>query len=457
MSSPPSPLRTAALLAFLTWLNVLNFVDRTLITTLARQISGDPDLNIKYETIGFLYGYGFIVFYTLIGVLMGTLADRWHRPRLMAGGLALWSAVTAATGLARSFVQIAVCRAFVGVGEATLTPSALSMLGDRFPLRQRAFAAGTYYAGIPLGAGCGMIVSGYLLPHYGWRGCFVILGLLGVLFVIPLLFMKDRVKPVAPLAGPLDPAPATEPQRGAFLTLMSTLVRSPAMICTILGSVMAVYAQSSGAFVLTWLQEERGMEYAPTAKLGGWLYLCGGTLGSITGGLLGDWFHHRFQSGGRLWYLAMNNLIFTPLAFLFYLGDVHAWYFEPLWIAVSFGSMVWYGPLFSTMADLAPARCRATAVALLLFCMNFLGTGLGPLITGWFGQHLSEAVASDSPLRSIIQPILDIAGLDSKQGFTFGLMLAASVGFCALPFNITAALRYGRDVLKAQETDAAAA
>ncbi len=194
MSQPQRPVAMISLLAMLTWLNVLNFADRTLLGNLAKQISDDPDLNISYETIGFLTGYGFIIFYTFIGIGMGALADRWHRMRLIASGLALWSALTAATGYARTLTQIAVCRAFIGVGEATLTPASLSILGETFPPRLRAFASGAYYAGIPLGAGIGMIVSGYLLPNYGWRGCFVILGGLGMVFVLPLLFLPDRAR-----------------------------------------------------------------------------------------------------------------------------------------------------------------------------------------------------------------------------------------------------------------------
>jgi MFS family permease len=177
------------LLLFLTFLNMLNFADRALLGNLAKQVH--DDLQISYEMIGLLTGFGFVLFYTLVGVLLGTVADRWNRPRLMAAGLALWSILTAATGLARNLVQVAACRAFVGVGEATLTPSALSMLGDVLKPRYRAFAAGFYYAGIPLGAGIGMIASSYILPAYGWRGCFVILGLVGTVFVLPLLLLKD--------------------------------------------------------------------------------------------------------------------------------------------------------------------------------------------------------------------------------------------------------------------------
>ncbi len=452
MNQSVAPYKSILLLVFLTWLNVLNFADRTLLGLLAKQIDEDPGINVSYEMVGFLTGYGFIIFYTLIGVAMGTLADRWHRPRLMAAGLAIWSTLTAATGIARNFWQMAACRAFIGVGEAALTPSALSMLGDRFPLRLRAFASGTYYAGIPLGAGIGMIVSAYLLPHYGWRGCFTILGLLGVVFVVPLLFVRDSARHSKRLSESADDVAHTPPRfKDVVLPLLRTVRTSPALVCTIAGAVFAVYAQSSSIFVLTWLQNDRGMEYAYAAKLGGWLYLIGGTLGSIWGGLLGDWFGRVIPSGGRLWFLALVNLIFTPISLAFYLGDVQAWYFKVIWITSAFGSMVWYGALFSAVTELSPARSRATAIAFLIFCMNLLGAGPGPWVTGWLGGNFQEWAKAHPEFRDSISPMLDMLGVSVHHSFTIALLASVVVGFFSLPFNVIAALRYEKDAAKVRD------
>src|SRR5262249_53539947 len=141
------------------------------------------ELGMSRAEIGLLYGYIFIVFYTAVGMVLGNVADRFHRPRLIAGGLTLWTALTAVSGAAMNFLQLALARLFVGVGEATLTPAAVSMLGDVFPPKRRAMASGFYYAGVPLGSGLGLIISGWIAPHYGWRSCFYILGLLGLIFV----------------------------------------------------------------------------------------------------------------------------------------------------------------------------------------------------------------------------------------------------------------------------------
>ena len=167
-----------ALLAYLTLLNVLNFVDRTLIASLGPLLIAD--LGLSRTEIGLLAGFGFVFFYTLVGIFLGLAADRWSRLRLLAGGLALWSAMTAISGLARSFVQLAIPRIFVGIGEATLTPSALSMLGDAFPRRRLGFATGIYYTGVPLGMATSLLVGSVVAPRFGWRACFFLLGGIGL-------------------------------------------------------------------------------------------------------------------------------------------------------------------------------------------------------------------------------------------------------------------------------------
>jgi MFS family permease len=405
------------LLLFLTFLNMLNFADRALLGNLAKQVH--EDLEISYEMIGLLTGYGFVLFYTLMGVLLGTLADRWNRPRLMAAGLALWSALTAATGFARNLVQVACCRAFVGVGEATLTPSALSMLGDVFKPKYRAFASGFYYAGIPLGAGMGMIASSYILPAYGWRGCFIILGLAGTVFVLPLLLLKDPKRGASEeVRAQQDMRSEPRPSFAALLgELFLTLRRSPALTLTILGSSMQSYAMASRVFVLAWFQEERGFSFERAAEVGGWIFLVAGTLGAITGGMAGDWFNKRW-SGGRLWLLVVANFIFTPVSVAFYLGDTNTTYFYCIWFISSIGIMFSYGAVFSTIQDLAPIRIRATAVAFLIFCQNFLGSGPGPWVTG---------------------------RLVDTWTFTGALLAAVAVGFLSAPLYIIAALRFKKD------------
>ena len=162
------------LLCFLTLLNVMNFVDRQLLASFANFIV--PDLELTNAQFGLLTGLVFIAFYAVMGLFMGALADMVHRPRLIAFGLTLWSLLTAASGAAKGFVSMAIPRMFIGVGESALTPTAMSMLADRFPATRLGFASGFYYLGVPVGVGVSLLVAGYLGPAIGWRNCFYALG-----------------------------------------------------------------------------------------------------------------------------------------------------------------------------------------------------------------------------------------------------------------------------------------
>ena len=213
MSSPStSPRHAWQLLAFLTLLNVVNFVDRQLITSL--QVPIREELGLSPLQITVLAGYAFAVIYAIAGLFLGTVADRWHRPRLIALGLLVWSALTAASGLAQNFWQLGMARFFIGIGEATLTPAAIAMLSDVFHPRQRALASGLYYLGIPIGAGLSLIVASLVgpIPSLGWpgtswRSCFIALGLIGALLLSrllrSLLFAVGPTDPITFAAVPL--------------------------------------------------------------------------------------------------------------------------------------------------------------------------------------------------------------------------------------------------------------
>ena len=180
---------TYVFLLFLTLNNIMNFVDRQLLASFANFII--PDLGLTNTQFGLLTGFGFLFFYSIMGLFMGFLADRFNRPKLIAFGVALWSILTSVSGLAKNFIGLLIPRMFIGVGESILTPTSLSILGDRFPKERMGFISGAYYLGIPIGAGLSLIIAGYLGPLIGWRMCFYILGGIGVVFALIMFFIKD--------------------------------------------------------------------------------------------------------------------------------------------------------------------------------------------------------------------------------------------------------------------------
>jgi len=136
---------------------ILNFIDRQILSILAVDIK--RDLGLTDGQLGFLGGAAFAVFYALFGVPLGRLADRWHRVRLLTIGLALWSTMTAASGLARNYFSLSLARMGVGVGEATASPTAYSLISDYFPAKRRATALAIYSSGIYLGGGVSLLIG----------------------------------------------------------------------------------------------------------------------------------------------------------------------------------------------------------------------------------------------------------------------------------------------------------
>jgi MFS family permease len=219
-STAPSRATTYSwyVLAVLFLVYVVNYVDRQILSILAESIK--HDLHLRDEDLGFLYGTAFGVFYALFGIPFGRLADHWHRGRLMSVGLGLWSAMTAASGLASNGAQLAIARVGVGVGEATAAPSAFSMLSDRFPPRLRATALSLYSAGIFVGGGLALFAGGWIVENWtrtfpngaplglaGWQAAFLAVGLPGLVLALWVATLRE------PVRGAIEglPPPPTHP------------------------------------------------------------------------------------------------------------------------------------------------------------------------------------------------------------------------------------------------------
>ena len=395
--------RAWMLLVFLTALNVLNFVDRTLISSLGPLLI--RDLGLSRAQIGLLAGYGFVFFYTLVGLFFGLAADRWRRIPLVSMGVAVWSAMTALSGVARSFVQLALPRIFVGVGEATLTPSSLSMLGDAFPRRRLAMASGVYYAGIPLGTAVSLLASSYIAPRWGWRACFFTLGIFGIVAAALLLLVREPARRGVTASGP----------RPTLRALVGDVVRAlkarRELLLVLLGGSLLCYGAAAALLTLTWLVEDRGLPFAQAAFRAGIIAVFGGFTGNLTLGAFGDWCARRWTNG-HLRSLAIISVAFAASGALFYSLPAGTAPFYLFWFTTAALTSGWFGPLFAAIQELSPAHTRSTAVAFALLVLNLLGVGPGPLITGRLGD---------------------------VRGLTFGLLTSVVVvAFAVVPFALAA-------------------
>ncbi|MBW3166752.1 MFS transporter [Qipengyuania flava] len=206
-------------LGVLVLIYVLNFIDRQILSILANDIKAD--LGVEDDYLGFLYGTAFAVFYALFGIPLGKLADSWKRVRLMSLGLALWSTMTALSGFAKNATTLTVARIGVGVGEATASPSAYSLISDWFPARLRATALAIYSSGLYIGGGISLLIGGLIVENWnaaypdggplglvGWQAAFLSVGLPGLVLALWVLTLREPVRgAIDGLTTPEDPAP----------------------------------------------------------------------------------------------------------------------------------------------------------------------------------------------------------------------------------------------------------
>jgi MFS transporter, Spinster family, sphingosine-1-phosphate transporter len=379
--------RAVVLLVLLTSLNILSWVDRQIIPAVAPLLIAE--LGLTSAQIGLLYGYAFILCFIVAGTILGTLADRVHRPRLIAAGLAVWSLFTGVSGLARSFAQLAGARVMVGIGEATLTPAALAMLSDVFPGHWRARAAGIFAVGLPIGAGLSLIVAGILAPRYGWRACFLVLGIVGVLAAFGIAMVPDVERRVLPVRRALTGRqPLLTGHHQPFRDFLVTLRHSPPLALTVVGGVIITFSTAATIHATTWLVQERGYEFREAAILGGGLYALTGTIGNIGGGWFADVCAARWR-GGRLWSMVIAQAVLMPPTLLFFTSPQGSAAFYIGWVLSGLRGTIWFGPLYAAVQDLAPSHARATAVAFLLLALNLFGAGPGPWVAGAIGDRWS--------------------------------------------------------------------
>ncbi len=391
--------RQYTFLVFLTILNVMNFVDRQLLSSFSNFIV--PDLGLTNTQYGLLTGLVFICFYAFMGLFMGVLADTVHRPRLVAAGLLLWSVLTAASGAARGFVSLALPRMFIGVGESVLTPTSMSMLADRFPSSKLGFASGFYYMGVPVGVGFSLLIAGYLGPAIGWRNCFYALGVLGVLLAVVMAFIKETPRKHHLAAEEKGEAVARQSIGEIAKTLFMALRQSPALCYTIAGGVAVHFVLGAAAFDQLWFVQERGFERAHIAQMSGWIGSAGGVLGILVGGYGSDWWQENMKTG-RTMFLFWMLIVLMPLGLAYRMVDPSSMLF---WAGIFFGFFqlgIFYGPTFSTIQELAPPQVRSTAVAFYLLTLNFIGLGVGITASGFFIDLMMEAGVSEPYTKVLI-------------------------------------------------------
>ncbi|HMO74358.1 MAG TPA: MFS transporter [Sphingopyxis sp.] len=371
--------------------STFNTVDRALIMVLAEPIK--QEFALSDTQLGLLAGLIFAVSYSLAGIPLGMMIDRYRRTRMLAGMLAVWSCLTAASGLAGSWITLALARMGVGAAESGANPASMSLITDYFPKERRGFALSVFFASTPLGMMLSFAIGGVLAAAYGWRAVFLIFGIPGILLAILLLSTVRE-----PRRGNYDDAAATESRGGYRLReALGTLLRVRPLLLLLLAAVCVVIAQAGlAAFLSPFLIrihqlsiDEAGFAIAlakgPT-----------GIAGIIAGGILADWLARRSTWAGP----RMVGFLVT-LAAPFAIAALFASSWQVaivLFAAYNFFNYIYYGATFATYMTLAPVHMRGVLAGILAVALTMIGYSTGPTLAGTASDLFAAAGVAD-PLR----------------------------------------------------------
>lgn len=369
---------------------VMNFVDRQVVNILAEPIK--RELGLLDWQLGAMSGLAFALFYTVLGLPIARLAERGNRPYIIGAALAVWSGFTALCGLAQNFTQLLLARIGVGVGEAGCTPPAHSLITDYVPKEKRASALAFYSMGTPLGSLVGMGLGGIIADAYGWRMAFIVCGIPGIVLAIiaALTLVEPRIRQTA--AELKERAQAMRDAK-PFKAALATLKRKRTFwLVSFAAAIKAFIGYGQAPFAASFFYRNHTEEIASLAAMfglqsGGFLGLAlglmggiGGAIGAFVGGMIADKYGVR-DYRAYVSVPAIASLAVIPIYVLAILSPFATFALGSLLIGSILGTL-WYGPVYATAQTIVPPHMRATASAVLLFIINLIGLGLGPLAVG---------------------------------------------------------------------------
>jgi MFS family permease len=387
-------LRAWFVLGMLCFVYVLNFLDRQLLSILAKPIQ--DSLHVSDGQLGMIGGLYFALFYCFISLPVSWLADKTNRVRVVSLACSLWSAATIACGLSANYPQLVTARMTVGVGEAGGVPPSYAIISDYFPPGRRGTALALFNLGPPLGQALGVAFGASIAAAYSWRYAFIALGAVGM-FTAVTVFLTVR----EPKRGGLDLSAKAQPVSGAvstssFMPTVRMFFSRPSLWLTALAcGVTQIVTYGAGNFTTLLLIREKGMTLKQVALYYALVVLIGMGGGIFASGRVID----RYTRRSRQAY-AVVPAVTLAIAVLPFLGFVWApsW---PLALVFLIGPTFFnYFYLSSAVAlvqeEVAPPQ-RVLSGALLLLVMNLIGMGVGPTVVG----ALSDALRATHPQHSL--------------------------------------------------------
>jgi MFS family permease len=376
--------RPRTILAVLTALNLLNYLDRLVLSAVLPRI--EDELSLSHAVAGLL-GTIFLIGYFLTSPIFGTLADRGKRRGLLAVGIVVWSLATAASGLAHSFGQLAAARAIVGVGEASYATIAPTLIDDLAPPEKKGRWLAVFYAAMPVGGALGYVIGGMVEKAYGWRAAFFVAGGPGILLSFVCLLIVEPPRTLTDLKAPL-------------LHAWRPLTRSPLYVRGVLGYCASTFAVGGFAYwAPAFLFRRYSLELALANKGMGAVTVLAGAIGTAIGGLWSDKAIKRFgrddhdaRAKAFLRICAISAVVAAPLAAAAIMAPTAGWFF-PLFFLSETAIFVSTSPINAVVLETVPVALRATAMAMSIFAIHLLGDLWSPPGVGFLADHVSMPVA----------------------------------------------------------------
>jgi predicted MFS family arabinose efflux permease len=428
----------SVVLALLCWVYVLNFLDRQLLSILAKPIQ--DDLGLSDGQLGRLGGLYFALFYCILGIPVAWLADRGNRVWILTVACALWSAATAACGMAQNYPQLAAARMSVGIGEAGGVPPSYSIISDYFPAARRGTALGVFNLGPPIGQALGVAFGAKIAAAYDWRLAFVALGAAGLIAAAVVWGVIREPRRGAKDAQVLVTA-AMDPKEEAVSfwgTLRMFAARPTLMLISLSSGANQIVTYGTLGFTTLFLMREKAMTLQEIAVWYALVLGIGVGGGIFLSGRLIDRFAQRSpQVFGLLPAIAL------AVAVPFFIGFVHAptWPVALAFLAVpTFLNYFYLTPAVTFVQNAVTARQRTLAGAVLLLIMNLMGLGIGPTWVGAVSDWLRPTHPTNSlqlALYSLVPfylvaIVLDLA-LARQLRRDRGVITAAACGSEATP------------------------
>lgn len=368
-------------LGLLTFVYLLNFLDRTLIYILFAPIK--QEMSFTDFELGLLGTTSFVIFFTLLGIPFGRLADRSSRKNMIAVGLAVWSLFSGLTGFATGFWPLFLCRVMVGVGEATLGPAALSLLSDYFPPRMRATVQAIYASGVTLGAGLAFFFGGWIGQYFGWRTAFYFLGFPGLLVAVLVFFLREERR------GRTEVSTVKYTGKDWKILFRSVPLRYHYIGYALYG----LAANSLSIWGPTFITRVHRYDLATIGFYAGILSLVAGVPATILGGYLSDRFR-RVGPGGRMLLSSVAALFAIPIWFLLLFSNNGGMLLLANFVLLGL-SLLWVGPAMADVHDISGPHLRGLGIGIFICAVNLTAYGVGAPLIGKINDILGAATNPD--------------------------------------------------------------